>query len=292
MTLGVISARSMWRSLRDLRKLAVHSSTAIKSFRIWYNNQQNVTLEGPGFSFALGGLPIGQWASISFQHNGFNQLGGGYSYPVPAVSGPGGGGGGAGLTISQVPGVGAQGVLIGNRIGNPAEHWRGDIALVKVWRSNPRTMENEFLARPVDQGLSDCWTEFLRQLAEALRKDPRCFEWFRAIVRQLQQNFFAALAQKSQDKIDEFRKMCREYRELWRAGKIGSPEMLALVARMRDWLKAEGLLSLDDPELLSLLDNPCMKSLFGQLPALDCDPDVQALIKAILGVPERSLKAN
>lgn len=262
-----------------------------QSFRIFMDNQRRFRMEGAGFSFGLGDAPLGQWAWMSFYHNGFNQLGGGYSYPIPAGSGPGGGGGGGGLTASQVPGVGAQGVCIGNRIGNPNEHWRGDIALVRVWRSNPRTMENEFLGRPVDQGLGECWAEFLRKLAEALRNEPRCREWLIATMRQLWQDFFAALAQMSQDKIAEFKAMCAEYRELWRAGKVGSPEMLALGERMRDWLKAEGLFSLDDPKLQSIADNPCMKVLIEQLPSLDCDPDVQALIGAILGVSRRRKEA-
>jgi hypothetical protein len=86
--------------------------------------------------------------------------------------------------------------------------------------------------------------------------------------------------------------MGREYAELWRAGKIGSPEMIALAKKMRDWLKTEGLLSLDDPDLLAELNNPCLKNLIKLLPSLDCDPDFQALIRAILGIEDAGAKAN
>jgi hypothetical protein len=110
-------------------------------------------------------------------------------------------------------------------------------------------------------------------------------------MRQLWHNFFAALAQKDPGKIAEFKAMCAEYRELWRAGKVGSPEMLALVQRMRDWLKSEGLFSLDDPQLQSIADNPCVKALRGQLPSLDCDPAMQALIRAILGASQTRKQA-
>ena len=260
-----------------------------QSFRIWVNNQpavdnlQGVTVEGPGFSFDGGFLPIGRWGSISFQHNGFNQVGGGYSYPVPAVEGPGGGGGGAGPTISSVPAVGPQGVLIGNRIGYPAEYFHGDIARVMVWRIDPQSTQNEFLARPLDHALSECWTKFLTALDEALRHNPRCAEWLQNLVATIQQDFLKALAQKSPAKIDEFRAMCRTYRELWRTGNVGRLDMLALIARLRDWLKAEGLFSLDDPKLMRTMDTPCLRALSGRLPPLDCDPDVQALIQAILG---------
>ena len=67
--------------------------------------------------------------------------------------------------------------------------------------------------------------------------------------------------------------MCVEYSELWRAGKMGSPEILEFITQFRDWLKAEGLFSLDDPDLQGTFDNPCMKNLAEALPDLDCDPD-------------------
>jgi hypothetical protein len=86
--------------------------------------------------------------------------------------------------------------------------------------------------------------------------------------------------------------MGREYAELWRAGKIGSPEMSALAQEMRDWLKAEGLLSLDDPNLLEELKNPCFKTLIELLPTLDCDPQFQSLIRAILGTGDARAKTN
>jgi hypothetical protein len=263
-----------------------------QSFRLWVNNQQFLMAEGPGYAFSLGTLPLGQWAWISFNHNGFNGVGLGYSYPVPAATGPGGGGGGAAPTVSQVPGVGPQGILIGNRIGAPGEYLHGDIASVKVWRLDPRSMQNEFLARPLDRPLSDCWTEFLAALNEALQNEPRCAEWLQSVVVKLQQDFLAGLAQKSTTKIEEFRAMCRTYRELWRAGKVGSPEMLTLMARLRDWLKAEDLFSIDDPKLMQIFDNPCLGTLIGKLPPLDCDPEVQAMIQSILGDRESELQTQ
>jgi hypothetical protein len=263
-----------------------------QSFRVWVDNQRTVYLEGPGYSFGIGEIPIGQWASINLGHNGFSQLGGGYSYPVPAGSGSGGSGGGAALTISNVQGVGPQGILIGNRIGSPGEHFYGDIAGVRIWRIDPRSMQNEFLARPLDQALSECWSEFIRKLNEALRNDPRCAEWLKSILTQFQQDFLKALSQKSPAKIEEFRAMCRAYRDLWRAGKAGSPEMLALVARLRDWLRAERLFSIDDPNLMQMVDHSCLRALTGSLSPLDCDSDVQALIRAILGDRAGQLKSR
>jgi hypothetical protein len=248
-------------------------------------------VEGPGYAFALGTVPVGQWARIIFHHNGRNLLNLGYSYPVPATTGPGGGGGGA-PTAGQVPGVGPQGVLIGNRIGNPGDYLHGDIARVMVWRLDPYSMMNEFLTRPLDRALSECWAKFFAALNETLRNEPRCAEWLQSVVLQLQQDFLKSLAQKSPAKIEEFRVMCRAYRELWRAGKVGGPEMLALVAKLRDWLKAEGLFSIDDRKLMRMVDNPCLRTSTGRLPSLNCDPEVQTLIQAILGDRGSELKTR
>ena len=77
--------------------------------------------------------------------------------------------------------------------------------------------------------------------------------------------------------------MCDAYQQLWSAGKVGSPEMQALMVKLRDWLKSEGIFSADDPALWRTLQNPCMAKFTGAAGGLDCDPDAQALIKAIIG---------
>ena len=256
---------------------------ADNSFRIRLDNQGVVVVELPGRTYNLTQIPFGVWLHFSFFHDGFNQFGWGFdNWVLP--DGSGGGAGGGGITSGQVPQVGTKGILVGNRIGAPSEHLNGDIALVKIWRHDPKSMQKEFLTRPLDPATAKCWAEFIRKLNEWIRAHPECVEWFNATMGQFENGIFDALAQKSQDKIDEYYKMCVEYQELWRAGKMGSPEMRALLVRLRDWLKAEGLLSLDDPDLQGTFGNPCFKKLVEALPGLDCDPEVQALIAAILGV--------
>jgi hypothetical protein len=248
-----------------------------------------LTGEIPGRQFSGGDIPVGRWTRMSFNHNGFNTLGSGYE----TLGGNGGSGGGGATLIpyGQVPPVGPQGILIGSRIGAASQRLVGDIASVRIWRIDPQSRVNEFLGRPFNEALSECWSEFLRKLAEALRNDPKCAQWLVRFITAFYQKFQQALAQKSPAKIEEFRQMCREYRELWRAGQVGSPQTLALIARLRDWLRAEGLLSLDDPELMAMSEHPCMKRLSGSLPSLDCDPEVKALIEAII-VGGRDPRAN
>lgn len=264
---------------------------AHNSFRIRLDNQHTLIMEIPGNSWNLAQVPLGAWLHFSFQHDGFHSIGWGFdNWTLP--DGSGGAAGGGGITSGQVPAVGTKGVVIGNRIGAPADHITGDIALVKVWRNNPNTISDGFVGRPFTPGLAECWAEFFRKLKDAARRDPECAYWLANFVRNFQTGLLTQVAQKSPEKIAEFQQAGREYAELWRAGKIGSPEMIALAKKMRDWLKTEGLLSLDDPDLLAELNNPCLKSLIKLLPSLDCDPDFQALIRAILGIEDAGARAN
>ena len=287
-----------WGHMRALMieikaRFAQASGTVIdadNSFRIKLNNQL-VIVELPGRTYELTEVPLGVWLHFSFSHNGFNQFGWGFdNWVLP--DGSGGAAGGGGNIPGNVQGVGTNGVLIGNRIGAPSEHVTGDIALVKVWRQNPSTMGDDFLDRPFTPGVANCWAEFFRKLKEAVRKDPKCGYWLANFVRRFQTDLLGGVAQLGPEKAAEFQQMGREYAELWRAGKIGSPEMSALAQKMRDWLKAEGLLSLDDPHLLEELNNPCFKTLIELLPTLDCDPQFQSLIRAILGTGDPRAKTN
>jgi hypothetical protein len=243
--------------------------------------------EIPGQQISGGTIEVGRWVRLSFNHNGFNGMS--YGFGVLETTGPGFGGGGVGIfPYSQVPPVGPQGILIGRKIGSPAQRFNGDIASVRIMRIDPRSMTDGFLGRPIDPAVADCWAQFLRKLRDALRSDPECADWLLNALTAFQLNFQQALAQKSEEKIKEFRQMCREYRALWSAGRVGSSQMRDLIARMRDWLKAEGLLDLHDPDLLSFAQSPCMEKIRRQLPSLDCDPEIKALIAAIIGERDQS----
>lgn len=192
------------------------------SFRISVDSQGNVIMEILGETYGLAQVPFDIWHHFSFSHDGFNAIGWGFdSWTLP--DGSGGGAGGGGIEPGQVPGVGAKGVLIGNRIGAPNQHLTGDIALVKIWRHDPKSMQKEFLNRPIDPTTAKCWAEFIRKFNEWMRDHPECVEWFNATMRQLEDGLFGALAQKSQDKIDEFYKMCIEYQELFAPARSAAP---------------------------------------------------------------------
>src|SRR5262249_39850764 len=136
---------------------------ADESFRMSFSGGVLVG-EIPGQQISSNGsVDIGRWMRLSFNHNGFNSIGYGYDDLPPP--GPGTAGGGVGIIpYSQVPPVGPRGILIGNRIGNPAQRFTGDIASVRIMRIDPDSMSGGFLGRPVDSGVADCWGEFWRKL--------------------------------------------------------------------------------------------------------------------------------
>jgi hypothetical protein len=219
------------------------------------------------------GVVAGTWFRLTFVHNGFNRMHLLIDDALVATR----------AASTTVPGVGSQGVMIGHGIGTSSDYLDGDIESVRIWRLDPRAVEREFLARPLDPALSDCWTRFFRAIEEALRNHPDCAGWLIGVIENLHRKFLLALSQQSDATIEEFRKMCLEYRELWRTGFVGGSEMAALAVRFREFLRRERLFDPDDGELLQIAEHPCWEKLREHLPPLDCDPDVQTLLWALAG---------
>jgi hypothetical protein len=182
-----------------------------------------------------------------------------------------------------VPPVGPEGVWFGSLVDSQARRLHGSIYSVKIWRRDPQTMIKTFLRRPFTPPILECWGKFVRKIDEAAKADPECAAWLVSMLGQVHSDFFVKLAQQSPEAIAEFWKMCEAYQALWAAGKVGSPEMTALVERLRDWLKAQHLFSGDDPDLQPFFQNPCIANLTGAIGGLECDTDVQTLIAAVLG---------
>jgi hypothetical protein len=282
-----------WGAMGALRVEIVASSQqgggtivdADSCFRVSFDGPQTIVVEILGYTLnvAIMGLPLGNWVRFTFWHDGVNQLDYDYAFALPN-----GGFGGSVLSPTnlpgQVPAVGAQGVWIGNRIGSPNNHLNGNISSVKIWRADPDAIITTFLGRPFTPPVLKCWGDMIGKISEVAGNDPVCARWLADLIEQQQNQLVARLGQKSPDKLAEFYRMCNAYQQLWSGGKVGSAEMQALMVRLRDWLKNEGIFSADDPDLRATLQNPCIGKFAGAAGGLDCDPDAQALIKAILGV--------
>jgi hypothetical protein len=259
---------------------------ADQSFRVGFDGGlQEIIIQmlGQTVSFRPD-LPADNWVTISFWHDGVNQLHYGWSYTLASGLGEGAGGGSPFYVPGQVPPVGPEGVWIGNRIGAPAGYLNGNIQSVKIWRLDPNTMIKKFLGRPFTPSQLDCWIKFKKKLDEVTAQDPECAVWLDRTIGQIRADFLQRLSQKSPEKVGEFQAMCTAYQELWAAGKVGSPEMKALMARLRDWLKSEHLFAVDDPDLQGTLSNPCFRTFTAAVGGIECDPQSQALLNSILGV--------
>jgi hypothetical protein len=221
---------------------------------------------------------------IVISHDGVNQFSGNYTGGLPH----GGGGGGimtGPVTVpGQVPPVGPQGIWIGNRIGSPNNYLNGNISSVKIWRADPQAIPTTFIGRPFTPPELKCWGDLIGKIGTMGASDPVCARWLKDLIEQQQGLLVQRLGQKSPSTLADFYKMCAAYQKLWSAGKVGSAEMQSLMVQLRDWLKNEGIFSADDPGLRETLQNPCMAKFTGTAGSLDCDPEAQALIKAILGV--------
>lgn len=224
------------------------------------------------YSSALG-PPLNKWVRFTFEHNGFNQMALFIDDALAATRG----------IVNPVAGVGPKGVAIGNALHSNNGYLDGDIERVQVWRIDPRAMEREFLARPLTPELAECWTRFIRAINAALAAHPKCAHWLVDTIGQVWKSFLAALAQKSQAKLDEFNQLCAQYRALWRAGLIDDPAMQALLAAVRDWLIKEGVIVPNDPIWQQIAKHECMQLLLKVLPAMDCDPEVHVILRAIAG---------
>jgi hypothetical protein len=221
-------------------------------------------------------VPLDRWVRLTFEHNGFNAMAL-FIDDVTVATGP---------AIGFIPGVEPPGVFIGNGIGVPDGHLHGDIQSVKIWRVDPRAMEREFFARPISPEVADCWARFFRELEDALRNDPDCAGRVATAINALENDFKDALKLKSQPDINEFNKMCKEYRLLWRAGALGGRPMREFAARFRAWLIAKGLLNPADPKYQTLVDSPCAKKILEHLSPLTCDPQVMVLLRHFAGDPQ------
>jgi len=225
-------------------------------------------------------VPVGRWVRLTFVHDGFNRMHLFIDDTLVATT----------KTLYLVPGVGPNGISIGNALVTNDAYLTGDIDTVRVWRTDPRAKKRAFFARPLDPALSGCWTEFLRALGDALRRHPDCAQWLANALADLERNFRHSLAQKSDAKIEEFWAMCREYQVLWRAGALDTAEMQALATRLRRWLTQEGLLGPNDTELNKVIGHRCMELLLKRLPQMDCDPGAIAVIRALLGTHRDTLQ--
>ena len=84
---------------------------------------------------------------------------------------------------------GGAGLSIGNALRSGGLSCNGEIDEVKIWRLNPRRIEDEFYARPMDRETAECWRRFRRQIEEAFRRHPDCAKQIGRLVQEAVDSF-------------------------------------------------------------------------------------------------------
>ena len=228
-------------------------------------------------------VPFNRWVTFGFVHNGLDTMELFADGELVARR--------TGL-LSVVPGVGGQGVFIGTGGDYTSHVLDGDIDEVKVWRLNPHVMDEEFFSRPVDKSVADCWERFFRSLAKALDRYPDCRQFIQGGLDEALDRMIRLLLAKGPETRERFIKTSQEYRELWREGKLDSPEMAKLFVDWCAWLRLVGISFDDDPSLQDLLRSDCLKKVLAECEPLDCDPKVAALVQLIIQNCQPSSEPN
>ncbi len=184
--------------------------------------------------------------------------------------------------LAGVPGVGSQGVFIGTSGTYTTHVLDGDIDEVKVWRLNPNIMDEQFFSRPVDKAVANCWERFFRSLAEALDRHPDCARLIQRTINEAVDRLRRTIIARGPETRERFERTSREYLQLWRAGKLDSPEMDKLFADWCTWLRLVDISIEDDPALQELLRSNCLRRVLARCEPLDCDPQAAALLQLIM----------
>jgi hypothetical protein len=185
--------------------------------------------------------------------------------------------------LASVANVGAHGISIGNDpTGNGFCFLGGEIDEVKIWRLDPSIMDRQFFDRPQDPGIAECWNRFFHSLAKSLRRNPDCARQINgtlvAMIDGIRRNIMAY----GPETRDRYIKTCEQYLQLWRAGKLDSPEMTKLFTDFCTWLRLVGFSFEDDPAVKDLLQSECLKKVLYECEPLNCDPQIKSLVERIM----------
>jgi concanavalin A-like lectin/glucanase superfamily protein len=222
-----------------------------------------------GLAFPGYRLPFGKWVTIAAVHTGFDEMRL-YVDGEPVTF--------ARSALSAIGPVGPKGVTIGNGLDG-GTIFGGDIDEAKVWRRDPNAWRATFLDRPQSPAEIECWERFFRAWREALAAHPDCAKRLASGFSGALDDLRRAIAAKGPETRERFAKVCKEFADLWRSGRIDGPEMKTLLADWCAWLRLVGLSPESDPRFAALFGSSCWTEIVSCLPGLDCDPRLMALVR-------------
>jgi hypothetical protein len=129
-----------------------------------------------------------------------------------------------GTTVARVhrplwPVNSANNVSIGN--SHPlSSSMEGLIDDVKVWRINPRRVDEEFLGRPVDGSVAKCWADWSRVLSDVLNNNPQCALRLRELLTRAVASIIRDGPNHNDATRERWQKSQDSYRQLWADGNL------------------------------------------------------------------------
>jgi hypothetical protein len=218
-------------------------------------------------------VPDGQWVTLGFLHDGFGTI---ELYADGQCVGRRTG------TYTPVTGVDGSGVSIGNASSGGA-FLNGEIDEVKIWRLNPRRLNEDFFARPMDSATAECWKRLIEEIEAAFQRHPDCGQLFKTTIANALEGLIRQAMAKGPETRQKLEDSARQYQRLWREGRVDSPEMATLFADLIGWLKLVGLDLSADPGLVTLANSQCLSVILGEISRLDCDEQARKLLESIAG---------
>lgn len=217
-------------------------------------------------------VPAGQWVTLGFMHDGFGTMelyaDGQVVARRSGVYGPVKAPGGAGLSI-------------GNTLRSGGLSCNGEIDELKIWRLNPRRIEDEFYARPMDRETAECWRRFRREIKEAFQRHPDCAKQLGSLVKSAVDSLIRQANAQGPETQSRVLRAAKEYNRLWRDGKVDSPEMADVFLDLIGWLRIAGVAPEDNAALVALKSSPCWQLILDELTPFDCDRQFMTLLRTV-----------
>ena len=221
-------------------------------------------------------VPYDRWITLGFAHDGLTTLSLSIDGAIVARGRPQ-------RPLAATTG----GVVIGNTYSRnyPKYPVVGSIDEVKIWRLTPGRVTARFFNRPMDEATRRCWEEFLQWLQRWREANPDCAEELDRLITALAADVASRMAAATHD--DRFAQVTRSYGALWRTGRMGSPEMAALLGEFAAELSEHGVDPRGDDRQRQLYQSDCYRRLVAEMPSLDCDPGFAAYLESLRSLAPR-----
>jgi hypothetical protein len=210
-------------------------------------------------------VPIGRWMTLGFLHDGASTME--LYFDGKTV---------ARLSRPLWPVNSTTSVTVGNFTATPTFGLGGRIDDVKVWRINPHRVDEEFVGRPVDEGVKQCWAEWSRAFGAAADDNRDCAVRLRHLIRRAIESVIRDGLNHGDQTRDRWRLASDEYRRLWSEGNL--EDIVPILADLISYLQLVGLDPNQNPDVAALLNEPCLKRIADLLPHMDCDDQFTGLL--------------